>query len=70
MDGMTPSAVRNIMDGVVEGEMRDSADKQTDEEMRMKQLSAKLVMDGREDEVQRALTNEDYRQALYDEFEL
>lgn len=69
MDGINQSIVPSIMNGAVELGMQNKIDSQTDDE-RMQQLSTKLIEKGRQDDVQRAVANEDYRQALYDEFEI
>lgn len=70
MDSMGQNMNFNIISEGVELGIQDSISERTDEEMRMKDLSAKLIRKGRQDDVQRAVSNEDYRQALYDEFEL
>lgn len=70
MDGMNQSIAPSIMNSAVEVGIQDHVSRQTEEELRMKQLSTKLIESGRQDDVQRAVTNEDYRQALYDEFEI
>lgn len=69
MDGINQSIVPSIMNGAVELGMQNKIDSQTDDE-RMQQLSTKLIEKGRQDDVQRAVANEDYRRALYDEFEI
>lgn len=70
MDGMNQSIAPSIINSAVEVGIQNDLSKQTEEELRMKQLSTKLIEKGRQDDVQRAVSNEDYRQALYDEFEL
>lgn len=70
MDSMGQNMNFNIISEGVELGLQDSVSACTDEEMRMKNLTTKLIMRGRQDDVQRAVSNEDYRQALYDEFEL
>lgn len=69
MDGINQSIVPSIMNGAVELGVQNKIDEQVDDG-RMRQLSTKLIEKGRQDDVQRALSNEDYRQALYDEFEI
>ena len=69
MDGMNQSIVPSIMNGAVELGVQNKIDRQADDD-RMQRLSTKLIEKGRQDDVQRALSNEDYRQALYDEFEI
>ena len=62
MDGINQSLVPSIMNGAVELGMQNNE--------RMQRLSTTLIEKGRQDDVQRAVSNEDYRQALYDEFEI
>lgn len=69
MDGMNQSIVPSIMNGAVELGVQNRIDEKADDG-RMQLLSTKLIEKGRQDDVQRALSNEDYRQALYDEFEI
>lgn len=70
MDGMDQGMGFGIVSEGLEVGIQNAISERTDEEMRMKDLSAKLIREGRQDDVQRAVSNEDYRQALYDEFEL
>lgn len=70
MDGMDQSVGMSIINEGIEVGIQDDISKAAQDELRMKQLSAKLIENGRQDDVQRAVSNEDYRQALYDEFEL
>lgn len=70
MDGMNQSVGMSIINEGIEVGLQEEMVKGTKEELRMKQLSTKLIEKGRQDDVQRAVSNEDYRQALYDEFEL
>lgn len=70
MDGMNQSVGMSIINEGIEVGLQEEMVKGTEEELRMKQLSTKLIEKGRQDDVQRAVSNEDYRQALYDEFEL
>ena len=70
MDGINQSVVPSIMNSAVELGIQEDVSKSTEEEERMKVLSTKLIEKGRQDDVARAVSNEDYRQALYDEFEL
>lgn len=69
MDHMHQSIVPGMMNNTIEDNIRDAISQNTDEE-RMKALSSKLIETGRQDEVAKAVSDEDYRQALYDEFEL
>lgn len=69
MDGINQSIVPSIMNGAVELGVQNKIDSQAEDD-RMHRLSTKLIEKGRQDDVQRALSNEDYRQALYDEFEI
>lgn len=70
MDGMDQGMGFGIVSEGLEVGIQNAISERTDEEIRMKDLSAKLIREGRQDDVQRAVSNEDYRQALYDEFEL
>ncbi|MCH5280426.1 MAG: hypothetical protein J1E61_03085 [Lachnospiraceae bacterium] len=70
MDGINQSVVPSIMNSAVELGIQEEVSRNTEEEERMKALSTKLIEKGRQDDVARAVSNEDYRQALYDEFEL
>ena len=70
MDGINQSVVPSIMNSAVELGIQEDVSKSTEEEERMKALSTKLIEKGRQDDVARAVSNEYYRQALYDEFEL
>lgn len=70
MDGINQSIVPSIMNSAIELGIQDDISKSTEEEERMKALSTKLIEKGRQGDVERAVSNEDYRQALYDEFEL
>lgn len=69
MDHMHQSIVPSMMNNAIEDNIRDAISQNTDEE-RMKELSSKLIETGRQDEVAKAVSDEDYRQALYDEFEI
>lgn len=42
----------------------------TEQEKKMQQLSDKLMEMGRQEDAQRAICDEDYRMALYDEFHI
>lgn len=66
MDGINQSIAPGI-NGAVELGVQNKIDGQIEDE-RMQRLSAKLIAKGREADLQRAMANEDYRQALYDEF--
>lgn len=69
MDGISQSVLPGIVNSTVEPGMQNKIDNQVEVE-RMQRLSTKLIEKGREDDLQRAVSNEDYRQALYDEFEI
>lgn len=69
MDGINQSIVPTIMNSAVELGVQNKIDEKAGDD-RMQRLSTKLIEKGRQDDVQRALSNEDYRQALYDEFEI
>lgn len=70
MDGINQSVGISMIHEGVEVGLQEKMLKGISEEERMKELSTKLIEKGRQDDVQRAVSNEDYRQALYDEFEL
>lgn len=69
MDGISQSVGPGIINGAVELGMQDKIDNQIEDE-RLQRLSTKLIEKGRQEDMQRAVCNEDYRQALYDEFEI
>lgn len=68
MDGINQSIAPGI-NGAVELGVQNKIDSPIEDE-RMQRLSAKLIAKGREADWQRAVSNEDYRLALYDEFEI
>lgn len=70
MDGINQSIGMSIINEGIEVGLQDEMVKGMEEELRMKQLSTRLIEKGRQDDVQRAVSDADYRQALYDEFEL
>lgn len=68
---VNPSVIPSVMNSRESGlQNEEEQDKNKDEEQRLKALSMKLLQKGRQEDVARAVSNEDYRQALYDEFEL
>lgn len=72
MDGNTINqnfSLRTVNEGI-EASIRENLSQDKNEEDRMQQLSMKLQDENRQEDEQRALCDEDYRQALYHKYQI